>query len=199
MTTVERQVRTMLRAWPIPDRVERGDEIVGTTLDLVPDGHSRVPFALAFNLVIGGLRARWRARPPLWRWLSYRMGGRLPARWHRWMMNDLNAPGWRRRIVLCRFVVALAGSAMGVAFAQLIDHKTRLPLHSVVAGVVSFLVVWFIGGVIMVFRSPKLRERQLLRHGYNRSGHIEPPWPPPAPWVQSVGDKGSERQNRPTP
>jgi hypothetical protein len=199
MTTVERQVRTLLRAWPIPDRVERGDEIVGTTLDLVPDGHSRVPLALAFNLVVGGLRARWHARPPLWHWLSYRMGGRLPARWHRWMMNDLNAPGWRRRIALSRALVALCGGALGIAFTQLMDHKNRLPLHSVVAGSLSFLVVWSIGGAIMVFRSPKLRERQLLRHGYDRSGRIEPPWPPPAPLVQPASDADSDRQTRPTP
>ena len=36
----------MIRAWPIPDRIERGDEIVGTTLDLVPDGVRDFPFHL---------------------------------------------------------------------------------------------------------------------------------------------------------
>ena len=64
MMSVEQQVRTLVRAWPIPDRTERGDEIVGTTLDLLPDGQSRLTMALAFNLVLGGLRARWRMRPP---------------------------------------------------------------------------------------------------------------------------------------
>jgi len=83
MKSVERQVNRLVRSWPIPDRVERGDEIVGTTLDLVPDGATRIPVALALNLVMGGLSARWRMRPPLFRWLHYRMGGRLPSRWHR--------------------------------------------------------------------------------------------------------------------
>jgi hypothetical protein len=76
-------------AWPIPDRVQRGDEIVGTTLDLVPECKKRLTMALALNLVVGGLRARWRMRPPLWRWLYYRLGGRLSRRWNRWMLKDL--------------------------------------------------------------------------------------------------------------
>ena len=59
MTPVERQVRFMIRAWPIPDRIERGDEIVGTTLDLVPDGATRLPLPLAVNLLAGGMRARF--------------------------------------------------------------------------------------------------------------------------------------------
>ena len=76
----ERQIRTLMRAWPRPDRTERGEEIVGTTLDLLPDGATRLPVLLALNLVIGGLQARWRTRPPVWRWAFYRMGGRLPTR-----------------------------------------------------------------------------------------------------------------------
>lgn len=63
--SAERQIRILLRAWPLPDRSERGDEIVGTTLDLLPDGATRVPFLLALNLVVGGMNARWRRRPPV--------------------------------------------------------------------------------------------------------------------------------------
>ena len=66
MTRIERQVRFMIRAWPILDRIERGEEIVGTTLDLVPDGATRLPLPLAVNLLAGGMRARWRRRTPAW-------------------------------------------------------------------------------------------------------------------------------------
>jgi hypothetical protein len=65
----ERQIRILLWAWPIQDRPERADEIVGTTLDLLPDGATRLPFLLALDLVIGGMRARWRMRPPVRIWV----------------------------------------------------------------------------------------------------------------------------------
>lgn len=62
--STERQIRTLLLAWPPSYRFERGDEIVGTTLELLPDGGSHLPFPLALNLVVGGMSARWRLRPP---------------------------------------------------------------------------------------------------------------------------------------
>jgi hypothetical protein len=63
--SVERQIRILVRAWPLRDRSERGDEIVGTTLDLLPDGATRLPFLLALNLIVGGMHSRWRMRPPV--------------------------------------------------------------------------------------------------------------------------------------
>jgi hypothetical protein len=59
----ERQIRILLLAWPLSDRSERGDEIVGTTLDLLPAGGTRLPLLLAIDLVVGGMSARWRLRP----------------------------------------------------------------------------------------------------------------------------------------
>lgn len=67
----ERQTHILLWAWPTQDRSERGDEIVGTTLDLLPDGATRLPFLLALNLVVGGMQARWRVRPPVQRWVRW--------------------------------------------------------------------------------------------------------------------------------
>ncbi len=61
--SAERQKRILPRAWPLRDRSERGDEIVGTTLDLLPDGTNRLPFLLALNLMVGGMQARWGMRP----------------------------------------------------------------------------------------------------------------------------------------
>jgi hypothetical protein len=66
--SVERQIRILLRAWPLRDRSERADEIVGTTLDLLPDGATRLPFLLTLNLIVGGMQARWRIRIPVWIW-----------------------------------------------------------------------------------------------------------------------------------
>lgn len=67
--SVERQIRILLRAWPLRDRSERGDEIVGTTLDVLPEGATRLPFLLALNLIVGGMRTRWRMRLPLRIWV----------------------------------------------------------------------------------------------------------------------------------
>jgi len=128
--SAEKQVRTLMRAWPLPDRTGRGEEIVSTALDLLPQGAARLPFLFAVNLVVGGLRARWRMRPPVWRWAYYRMGGRLPVRWHRWVLNDLTAPGWRRRMMTAQILLSGWGVILGVSLAQIITHQSVRPMPS---------------------------------------------------------------------
>ena len=177
MSSVEQQVRRLLRAWPIPDRAERGDEIVGTTLDLMSDGATRLPLALALNLVIGGLGARWRMRPPLLRWFLYRLGGRLPNRWHRWMLNDLTSPGWRRRIVVSRLLMGLSAWVLGILASQIYLHK----LDGSQALFMLIPFVGFVAGTLIPYRSRtrKDRGRQLVRNGYGQISQDYPPWPPP--------------------
>jgi hypothetical protein len=170
--SAESQVRTLMRAWPVPDRTERGEEIVGTTLDLVPEGATRLPFRFAVNLIVGGLVVRWRMRPPVWRWAYYRMGGRLPARWHRWMLNDLTSLGWRRRMMTARIILSLMAATLGVAFAQAVTHHQAVGLGALVIG--SSLVG---STVASVLRSRADRNRKLVRHGYGPS--TTGPWPPP--------------------
>jgi Family of unknown function (DUF5313) len=177
MTPIERQVRILMHAWPIPDRAERGEEVVGTTLDLVPDGANRVPLALAINLVMGGFRARMLIRPPLWRWAYYRAGGRLPARWHRWMLNDLSGPGWRRRILVSRLTMAVV--AIGTA-RVLVDIKlgTRSDPMSLLITLAAYCA-----GMLTFYRSMtrRDRDRQLNRNGYGTSHGIVPSPPPSGP------------------
>jgi hypothetical protein len=155
----ERQIRTLMRAWPRPDRTERGEEIVGTTLDLLPDGATRLPMLLALNLVIGGLRARWRMRPPVWRWAFYRMGGRLPTRWNRWVLNDLTAPGWRRRVAMSRLILSWSCAVLGVIAAETATHHA---LGSIWPYMVELLIAV---GIATLVRARKDRDRQLVRHG----------------------------------
>jgi hypothetical protein len=171
--SVERQVRILMRAWPLPDRTERGDEIVGTTLDLVPDGASRVPAGLALNLVVGGLLARWHLRPPLWRWTYYRLGGRLPSRWHRWVLNDLTSPGWRRRIVTSQLMIGLVAAMLGIVGVQIAMHQ-RSPTPYFL--LVTFLIGFGVGTLSMSRRN---RDRQLARYEYGRPAPNDSPWPPP--------------------
>jgi hypothetical protein len=169
--SAENQIRTLMRAWPRPDRTERGEEIVGTALDLVPEGTTRLPFLFAVNLVGGGLVARWRMRPPPWRWAYYRMGGRLPARWHRWVLNDLTSPGWRRRLMTAQIILGLMGVTLGVAVAQIATHQTVAPNDLMIGGL---LIGTSVGSVLRVRAN---RNRQLVRHGCMPSNKV--PWPPP--------------------
>ncbi|MGN9808829.1 hypothetical protein ACTMSW_05650 [Micromonospora sp. BQ11] len=61
MSDLERRYRRLLRAYPADYRRERGDEIVGTYLDLAGPGRRRPSPADAADLVRGGLRQRLRA------------------------------------------------------------------------------------------------------------------------------------------
>jgi len=190
----ERQVRTLMRAWPRPDRIERGDEIVGTTLDLLREGITHLPVHLAVNLVLGGLQARWRMRPPLWRWAWYRMGGRLPTRWHRWMLNDLTSPGWRRRMVMSRAIAVGFGAIIGVSATQIVLHQTDgfTPTIFLVSGML-------IGGLLgAITRSRKDRDRQLVRNGYHWPPSNDPPWPPPPAPTTSDQQRPGAIGRRPT-
>jgi Family of unknown function (DUF5313) len=178
MSPAERQARMFLRAWPIPDRSERGEEIVGTTLDLLPNSEARLPIGLAVNLVIGGLNARWRMRPPLWRWLHYRQGGRLSPRWQRWMLNDLGTPGWRRRILTFQLATLLPVLLLvWMIMPLLLPAGPRPGPFSLAAPWVGVVV-----GTLMLPRrkTDKFRARQLKRNLLAHGGSPkQTPWPPP--------------------
>lgn len=178
MSTAERQARTLLRAWPIPDRVERGEEIVGTTLDLLPDNETRLPLGLAANLVMGGLRARWRMRPPPWRWLLYRMECRLSPRWQRWMLNDLSTPGWRRRILTSQAAISVAVLAVVWLMMPLF-----LPATPNVGMPFPWVMISYPIGMLTFFprfRTDRFRKQQLTGSDSNLYGSSTPvPWPPP--------------------
>ncbi|WP_433529308.1 hypothetical protein ACQPYA_23790 [Micromonospora sp. CA-263727] len=61
MTGLERRYRQLLRAYPAGYRHERGEEIVGTYLDLAAPGRRWPSLAEAADLLRGGLRQRLRA------------------------------------------------------------------------------------------------------------------------------------------
>ncbi len=58
MSRLERRYRRLLLCYPRAYRRERADEIVGTLLELAPEGRTRPTLREAFNLVRHGLRAR---------------------------------------------------------------------------------------------------------------------------------------------
>ena len=79
-----------MRAYPPRSRQDRGEELIGTLLDLAGPG-KRLPAPRDIaDIVRGGLAARWRQHPPFMRWLSYRFADQaLPPRSRAWAQDDL--------------------------------------------------------------------------------------------------------------
>jgi Family of unknown function (DUF5313) len=183
MTRVERQIRLYSRAWPMEDRQDRGDEIMSTCLDLLPEGQNWIPLTMAVNLLAGGLRARWRRRPPIWWVFCHRFGLRLPEKWRTWVFHDLTDPGWRRRMLVGKLVVLLPICLGPVELHELIygpGGKYLSPWQRHFALMVGIDAA-LLGIAVMVgwLRTPKLRNRQLQEYGLRPPSESGPPWPPP--------------------
>lgn len=87
----ERSVRRWLLAYPRRWRVARGDEVLGTLVDLAPAGAARLDRRSALGLVVGGLRTRVRTGPPPHQRFGYLFGARVSPRYLDWMADDLAA------------------------------------------------------------------------------------------------------------
>jgi hypothetical protein len=55
---LERRARWLLRAYPVAYRADRGEEIIGTLLEVVPPGRDWPPSRETVALVAAGLHAR---------------------------------------------------------------------------------------------------------------------------------------------
>ena len=142
MRSVEDQARWLLRAWPVVDRFERADEIVATTLDLVPTGRSRLPLRLGANLILGGLRARNRVRPRLWQWFCYGCFGVVPAQRGTWLEGDVLRRGFGRRFLTRRLIggsvlMAPVSLVLGLVLGQILPDRTVGLLIATVGGLLA--------------------------------------------------------------
>lgn len=134
---VERTARRLLHAYPWRVRTELGDEIVATVLDTLPPGAERLPWRDRIDLVRGGIRTRWGRRLPLGAHLRYFFGARIDDCWRQWVLDDLEAPGLRRRLAL-RSVLS---SVAFLAFVGL-GGDGSWPLAGVVVVVAAAVGVW---------------------------------------------------------
>lgn len=90
MNTYERNCRRLIRAYPPRYRKARGEELVGTLLELAEPGRDRPTLRDSLDVVRGGLALRLRERPPEWRLALYRLFRvRLPAQYLGWVRDDL--------------------------------------------------------------------------------------------------------------
>jgi hypothetical protein len=85
----------------------------------------------------------------------------MPLRWHRWMINDLLGPGWRRRFVLTQSVLGLVAILLAFFMITVTVHASfPLSSQSIVGGA-SAAVGMFLGVCTYTRRN---RDRLLARH-----------------------------------
>jgi hypothetical protein len=123
MTMLERRCRLLLRAYPAAYRAERGEEIIGTLLELTPDGRAWPLLRDIRGLAIGSLRARAQ-------------------------LNRCNTTAANLRVAVFAGVVAhLASEAAGImgGLAHAAEHGWPFTWHSLVVAtltVVTLVLAW---------------------------------------------------------
>jgi hypothetical protein len=155
MDVHERRCRLLLRAYPPRYRRERGEELLGTLLDLAED--RRTPSMRdCVDVVRGGLVTRWRNRPPWESWYLYRaFDVPLPPRSRMWARDDIRG----RWYPLRRFLPRLPIWALVIVVAVYGGLSFRIG-SLLVAGVLVTEMV-FIG---------RRRRTMLAKHGYRTDG-----------------------------
>jgi hypothetical protein len=104
-TRYEQRCLTLLRAYPPRYRTARGAELLGTLLDVAAPGRDTPSIRESWDVIRGGLMTRWRAGPPVWRWLLYRAtGARLPYAYRWWARDDILGRWFSRRNKLGRLL-----------------------------------------------------------------------------------------------
>lgn len=95
----EHRLRRALRYYPRHYRERHGEEIVATALELADPADPASLRTQYRDLVRAGLATRWRERPPMGRWLLYRLFDvRVPFRYRMWARDDLlGRRYWLRR------------------------------------------------------------------------------------------------------
>lgn len=101
MDGYERRCRLLLRGYPRRFRQSRGDEIVGTLLDLREPGRTAPSIGDAYDILRAGVAVRLRGRPPLRCWLFYRLFNKpVPYDYRWWARDDILGRLYVARLVL---------------------------------------------------------------------------------------------------
>jgi hypothetical protein len=159
-----------LHAFPRRFRAARSAEILATfeEAELAGDAHPYGMPALA-DVVVAGWAERLRTHPPLGAYLKYRLlDGRLDARWHRWMIDDVRGRwyGLRRAAFTSLILVAVM-----LVFFQVGEAPPDM----------GFVVVYVVALIVVaVLATPSHRRRTLRRHGYDPETLT---WAPPDLWA----------------
>lgn len=175
----ERSARFWLRAYPPRWRRLHGDEALAVLLDLAPGpDDAGVPRGIgareAWGLVRAGWALRRRERPPLGRWLLYRLFDvRLPARYWWWVADDIHGALYPWRVTMTGLGTALAIFYGWPVLAQVLfsDDVTRPDLW--------LILLWcgtFLGGGLLFRRSHVARAWR--KHVLDGNIPVDTPDPP---------------------
>jgi hypothetical protein len=177
----ERRLELALRSFPRRFRATRAAEIRTVFADACAAGDEDVYGARSMlELVVAGWSERLRARPPLWRYVAYKLGARLPTPWHGWMLDDV-----RGRFVGMRNPIVWTIPTVNVVMSLLLTGAAP-PTSTVVS---MFAVV----GVVGLLMTTQLRKQILHAHGYDHRT-LEPLAHPPASVVPALSPRRPPRR-----
>ncbi|MCW2938314.1 MAG: hypothetical protein JWN00_1299 [Actinomycetia bacterium] len=169
----ERRCRALLRAYPPRYRTVREAEVLATLLEAAAPGQ-RVPSPRdSWDVVRGGLRTRLRTRPPLWRWLGYRvLNAKLPTRWQWWVHDDVLGRLYFLRRWLAGLSFMLISGGLPQALLAFQGIPPTIPGPRWVLALIGFSV--FVEAVAL----RRQRRRVLSGHGFAKDGTLLPtgPW-----------------------
>ncbi|MBE7701685.1 hypothetical protein H9623_15435 [Oerskovia sp. Sa1BUA8] len=146
----ERSARFWARAYPRRWREIHGEELLAVQRDVAlaaaeatgkpaPD---RLPPEEIRSLLRAGWGLRLRERPPLWRWVLYRFGLRLPARYWWWVADDIRGAFYSVRDALWGMVLIYGGMTAGLAvYAVVVGRQVTDVVPPIYA-------TWFFWGVV---------------------------------------------------
>ncbi|WP_329249874.1 hypothetical protein OG417_03980 [Actinoallomurus sp. NBC_01490] len=189
-TPYERRCLTLLRAYPPRYRAARGNELLGTLLDVATPGRETPSIRESWDVVRGGLRTRWRAHPPVGRWLLYRgFGARLPYAYRWWARDDILGRWFAVRnglgFLLLGGPVLVAGETGGAVLVHIVDGvpiRSNLP---VLGSGLWWTVATIVLMSVILTMDKRRRALKLKKHEFHPDGtpfEAAPtwgrPWPP---------------------
>jgi hypothetical protein len=163
----EHRARRLLRAFPRRYRESHEHELLSTLADV--EGARRSPRAsTAIDLVRAGWAERIRTHPPFFRWLWYRLGGKLPPEYRAWMLDDLRGRwyGTRRCLAAMAFYMTWC-AVMFIPLGPLYHFPARAWIEAFFEGLISYAVL---AVVVVPFFSGRMRARVLRQHGIDPTG-----------------------------
>lgn len=170
MNAYERNCRRLIRAYPPRYRKARGEELVGTLLELAEPGRNRPTLRDSLDVVRGGLVHRLRERPPAWRVLAYRLcHRRLPARYRDWARDDLLGRFHTER----EFLLVLTLAAPLLLLDELTGFTEGFLGPRMYGGgnwLLSMGYAFLVGYLAALACRKRVRRRMLAKHGFRPDG-----------------------------
>ncbi|MFF5213633.1 hypothetical protein [Streptosporangium sp. NPDC000396] len=168
--TYEDRCRLLLRSYPPRYRRGREEELLTTMLECAEPGRSAPSLRESVDVVRGGLATRLRTRPPLLRWLAYRLyDKRLPEAHREFARDDIMG-----RFYLCRRLLGfpLQLLAFQAVYAVVSHYEGDTSISS--AFPPPYLLLWMgsilAAGLALTVLFPSISHRprrmMLAKHGF---------------------------------